>query len=72
MTLDLDVLLVPERCALVVNECQRGVIGDLSGIPALADSAKHGVIQTVAECRSDGPGAITTIIHSKEAPDIWR
>ena len=71
MTLDLDVLLVPERCALVVNECQRGVIGDLSGIPALADSAQNGMIQTVAKLVHVGREAGIQIVHcvAERRPD---
>ncbi len=63
MPLDLHALLAPEQCALVVNECQRGVIGDLSGLPALADSAQNGMVQAVAELVRVGREAGVTIIH---------
>ena len=60
---DLHDLLAPEQCALVVHECQRGVIGDLSGLPALADSAQNGMVQAVAKLVRVGREAGVTIIH---------
>ena len=33
-------LVVPESTVLLTQECQKGVIGDLSLLPALAESAK--------------------------------
>lgn len=62
MPLDLDALLAPERCALVTQECQRGVIGDLSGLPALAEAAQKGMIQAVA--------GLVTAAHSADVPVI--
>jgi biuret amidohydrolase len=61
--IDLDALLAPSRCALVLQECQRGVIGDLSGLPALADAAQNGMIQAVAELVRVGRAAGVSIIH---------
>ena len=58
-----EALLAPEQCALVVLECQRGVIGDLSGLPALADSAQNGMIQSIAELVRVGRDAGVSIIH---------
>lgn len=43
-----EALLAPEQCALVVLECQRGVIGDLSGLPALGDNAQNGMLQAMS------------------------
>lgn len=63
MPLDLDALLAPEACALVTQECQRGVIGDLSGLPALADAAQNGMIQAVAELTNVGRAAGVPILH---------
>jgi nicotinamidase-related amidase len=58
-----EALLAPEQCALVVLECQRGVIGDLSSLPALADSAQNGMIQSIAELVRVGREAGVSIIH---------
>jgi len=63
MPLDLDALLAPQSCALVTQECQRGVIGDLSGLPALAEAAQNGMIQAVAELTRVGRAAGVPIIH---------
>ena len=40
MALDLTQLIAPSHTALVIQECQRGVIGDLSALPELADNAR--------------------------------
>ena len=71
MPLDLDALLEPERCALVVHECQRGVVGNLSGLPALAEAAQKGMIQSVAELVCGGRKAGVAIIHctAERRPD---
>jgi nicotinamidase-related amidase len=63
MPLNLDALLAPQTCALVTQECQRGVIGDLSGLPALADAAQNGMLQAVAELTRVGRAAGVSIIH---------
>lgn len=63
MALDLDDLLCTERCALIIQECQRGVIGDLAGLPALAANAQQGMIQAVAELVCAAREVGVTIIH---------
>ena len=39
MALDLAELVAPPHTALVIQECQRGVVGDLSALPELAENA---------------------------------
>ena len=63
MPLDLDQLLAPSHCALVTQECQRGVIGDRSALPALAEAAQGGMIQAVAELVRGARAAGVSIIH---------
>lgn len=63
MPLDLDALLAPARCALVTQECQRGVIGDRSGLPALAEAAQGGMIEAVANLVRGGREAGVSILH---------
>ena len=63
MPLDLDQLLAPGHCALVTQECQRGVIGDRSALPALAEAAGSGMIAAVAELVRVGRAAGVSIIH---------
>lgn len=63
MPLDLDALLAPKRCALVVHECQRGVVGDLAGIPGLAASVRNGMLESVSALARAGRAAGVPIIH---------
>jgi len=63
MPLDLDGLLAPGHCALVTQECQRGVVGDLSNLPDLAEHARKGMIPAVAELVRVGRAAGVQIIH---------
>ena len=63
MPLDLEALLQPSHCALVTQECQLGVIGKQSGLPALAEAAQNGMIQAVAELVQVGREAGVSIIH---------
>jgi nicotinamidase-related amidase len=63
MPLDLESLLHPSHCALVTQECQRGVIGNQSALPALAEAAQGGVIQAISELVQVGRAAGVSIIH---------
>lgn len=45
-------LLEPARCALVVQECQNGVIGDRAVLPALAEAARPAVPRIAALVRA--------------------
>ena len=63
MSLDRNALLSPRQCALVVHECQRGVIGDLAGIPDLARAARHGMLPAIADLVRGGREAGVSIIH---------
>lgn len=46
MAADLATLVDPGRTAVLTMECQRGVIGDLSGFAALVDAAERGGVTT--------------------------
>lgn len=63
MPLDLEALLAPQTCALVTQECQKGVCGPLSGLPALAEAAQDGMIQNVAALARTGRAAGVPIVH---------
>ncbi|MCP4004170.1 MAG: cysteine hydrolase [bacterium] len=47
MPVDLEELISPDRTALVTQECQRAVIGDLSALPDLSAAARGGMIENV-------------------------
>ena len=63
MGLDLKELLAPEHTALVTQECQRGVIGDLSALPELASAAQGEVTNAIAALVETGRKAGVQIIH---------
>ncbi len=63
MALDLRSLLAPAHTALVTQECQRGVIGDLSTLPALAEAAKGEVIANVAVLVGAARRAGVRVVH---------
>ena len=49
-------LVVPESTVVLTQECQKGVIGDLSLLPALAESAKAiGLVENVNRLVTTGP-----------------
>lgn len=71
MGLDLEALLAPERTALITQECQRGVIGDLSALPELAAAAQGDVTRAIAQLVETGREAGVQIIHclAERRPD---
>ena len=63
MPLDLAALLAPSHTALVTQEIQRGVIGDLSQLPELAEAARGEVIENIARLVVGARGAGIPVIH---------
>jgi nicotinamidase-related amidase len=63
MPLDLAALLAPSGCALITQECQRGVIGDRSALPELAANAQAGMIEAVAGLVHAAHAADVQVIH---------
>jgi len=63
VALDLASLVDPARTAVVANECQRGVIGDLSLLPELARAAAP-MIETVATLAAAARRAGAAVIHT--------
>jgi nicotinamidase-related amidase len=62
MALDLRSLVLPAHTALVTQECQRGVMGDLSQLPALAAQAKL-ALPNMARLVRVARGAGVTVLH---------
>src|SRR5207247_11016211 len=63
MAVDLSTLLAPPHAALVANECQRGVIGDHSLLPELAQAAAPvvpAIARLVAAARRAGVAVVPT------------
>ena len=62
MALDLQQLIAPSHTALVIQECQRGVIGDLSSLPELADNARK-ILPNVASLAESARRAGVPVVH---------
>jgi nicotinamidase-related amidase len=63
MPLDLSKLASPLHTAVVTSEIQRGVIGDLSNLPALAEAASRGMIDRIAEITDAARRVGAPVIH---------
>jgi nicotinamidase-related amidase len=63
MAFDLSKLVQPEHTALVTQECQRGVMGDLSALPELAEAAAGGVTKNIARLVEGARQAGVPVIH---------
>lgn len=62
---DLDQLVQPSHTALVVNECQRGVVGPRAAFPALAEAASEsGLVDRVSSLLEAARAAGVTVVHS--------
>jgi nicotinamidase-related amidase len=57
----------PQRCAVLFVECQRGVIGDLSVLPALADAAQP-ARQAMGRLAVGARGAGARVVHLTYLP----
>jgi nicotinamidase-related amidase len=70
MPLDLASLVAPAHTALVTQECQRGVIGDLSALPELAAAAQP-MIPRVVELVQAARRAGVPVVHctAERRPD---
>ena len=62
MPIDLQALLRPEQTALVTQEIQRGVIGDLSALPELAAEGSK-ILPRIAELAAAARLAGVPVIH---------
>ncbi len=63
MALDLEALVDPGHTALVTQECQRAVMGDLSALPDLAEAAKGEVVANIAQLVEVARAAGVPVIH---------
>ena len=63
MAFDLPTLVCPEHTALVTQECQRGVMGDLSALPELAEAAAGEVTQNIARLVEAARATGIPVVH---------
>jgi nicotinamidase-related amidase len=71
LAIDLEALLNSGDCALITQECQRGVIGDRSALPELAANAQAGMIEAVVGLVESAHKADVQVIHclAERRPD---
>lgn len=61
---DLAEIVAPEHTALVTQECQRGVIGDLAALPQLAEAAREsGAVENLGRLAAAARGAGVDVVH---------
>ncbi len=64
MPVDLSELAAPAQCAVLTMEIQRGVVGDLSAFPELAEAARQvGVVPNTARLLATARGLGVPVIH---------
>lgn len=63
MPVDLVGLLDPEGCALVTQECQRGVVGDASVLPELAAEAQREAVGNIARLAATARRLGVPVVH---------
>lgn len=63
MPIDLAELLAPDRCALVTQECQVGVIGDQAVLRELADEAQHTAVPNMARLVTGARRVGVPVVH---------
>jgi nicotinamidase-related amidase len=61
---DLRDVVEPARTVLLLQECQKGVIGDRSNLPEMAAAAKVGMIPNVARLAQAARAAGVRVIHA--------
>jgi len=68
MPIDLGTLVAPAQTVLVLQECQRGVIGDRSVLPTLAAAARATLIPNLARLVPVARAAGVRVVHCLAAP----
>ncbi len=68
MPIDLASLARPEHTAVLLQECQQGVIGTESVLPELARSAQKGLIPAVVRLTSAARAAGIRVVHCLAVP----
>ncbi|HEX7095447.1 MAG TPA: cysteine hydrolase [Acidimicrobiales bacterium] len=73
MARDLRDIVDPQHTVLVLQECQKGVIGELSALPEIAEAAKHEMIPNLERLVGAARAAGVRVIHAIAAhqPDMW-
>lgn len=73
MAPDLRSIIDPAHTVLLLQECQKGVIGPLSALPDMAAAAQVSVIPNIVRLAEAARAAGVRVIHATAAhqPDMW-
>jgi nicotinamidase-related amidase len=73
MPRDLTTVIDPAHTVLILQECQKGVIGELSALPEMAAAARVEMIPNLARLTTAARAAGARVIHATAAhqPDMW-
>src|SRR5688572_11079416 len=73
MPRDLREVVDPAHTVLVLQECQKGVIGEMSALPEMAAAARVDMIPNLARLTKAARAAGVRVIHATAAnqPDMW-
>jgi nicotinamidase-related amidase len=73
MPRDLRDIVDPAHTVLVLQECQKGVIGELSALPEMAAAARVEMIPNLERLTKAARSAGVRVIHATAAhqPDMW-
>jgi nicotinamidase-related amidase len=64
MPIDLETLIAPSHTALVTQECQEGVLGERSSLPALAEAARQaGLVERIDALATAARAAGVAVLH---------
>jgi nicotinamidase-related amidase len=73
MPRDLSEIIDPQHTVLILQECQKGVIGEVSNLPDMAAAAKVEMIPNLARLADAARAAGVRVIHATAAhpEDMW-
>lgn len=73
MPRDIAPLVDPAHTVLLLQECQKGVIGSLSALPEMAEAAQKEMVPNVVRLAAAARRAGVRVIHATAAhqPDMW-
>jgi nicotinamidase-related amidase len=73
MPRDIAPLVDPAHTVLLLQECQKGVVGSLSALPEMAETAQKEMVPNVVRLAGAARRAGVRVIHATAAhqPDMW-
>jgi nicotinamidase-related amidase len=73
MPRDIAPLVDPAHTVLLLQECQKGVVGSLSALPEMAEAAQKEMVPNIVRLAAAARRAGVRVIHATAAhqPDMW-